>query len=471
MEQRKPRIGVLLFTSGWFRDVGLQDPASDVTAEVESIAAQVIERLSAYIEPVTGGVIFSQPDAEKAARDLDSRSVQGLILAPLMWCEDEIARSALKLLPMLPVVLCTFLPYRTLSPRVDFQEMIKGSGSVGTLQMSGFLHREGYRYVSAVGYYDDPSLYEEIADHCRALSVASALRHIRCGVLPFRCEQMSTTYVDEFELRRRYGVELKYLEIAALEREAHSSTEEEVDQLEATLRSEGYGIEIDAHNVREGIRYALALDKITAREDLQILAMNDVIEEMHGTLGLRPCLGHPEMSKRGVVVSMEADVAAGVAMKILQLFTGQAPFYTEIFTADLEKNALLMGHAGCHDPVNHDPAHGVHVVSDIEYENTDPFTGACIYFKYRSGPVTVVNSVYTDGKLRWSVFEGESLPGPPKMNGNCHLFCSVDLQIPELYRRILEAGVSQHFIVVAGHLRMKLRGLCSWLDIGFLDMH
>jgi L-arabinose isomerase len=468
--KHKPKIGVLFFTSGWFRDVGLQDPASDLSAEVEKIAARIGERLSAFIEPVCSGVIFSQSEGEKAARDLESKQVQGIILAPLMWCEDQIVRSALKQLSKLPIILCTFLPYRTLSALVDFQEMIKGSGSVGTLQMSGFLHREGYRYVSAAGYYDDPAVYEEIADHCRAFSVAAALKHIRCGVLPFRCEQMSTTYVDEFELRRRYGVELKYLEIAALKRDAHSSSEEEIERFEAALRNEGYGIEVDKKNLREGIRYALALDRCTARENLQILAMNDVIDEMHEQLGLRPCLSHPEMSRRGVVVSMEADVAAGIAMKILQLFTGHAPFYTEIFTVDIEENALLMGHAGCHDPVNRDPGCGVRVVPDIEYENTDPYTGACIYFKYRSGPVTVINSVYTDGKLRWSVFEGESLPGPPKMNGNCHLFCKVDPPITELYKTLVGAGVSQHFIVVEGYLRTRLEGLCAWLDIDYLDI-
>jgi L-arabinose isomerase len=466
----KPKIGVLLFTSGWFRNVGLQDPASDVTADVEKIAARIVERLSSFIEPVYTGVIFSEPEAARAAREVESARVQGLVLAPLMWCEDQIIRSALKQLPRLPLVLCTFLPYRTLSPMVDFQEMIKGSGSVGTLQMSGFLYREGYRYASAAGHYEDSAVYEEIADHCRAFAVGEALKHIRCGVLPFRCEQMSTTYVDEFELRRRYGVELAYLEIAALEDEARAVPDKEIDRFESNLRERGYLIDIDRKNLEEGIRYAIALDRITDRENLQILAMNDVIDEMHGRLGLRPCLTHPGMSGRGVVVSMEADVAAGIAMKIIKLFTEQVPLYTEIFTADLEQNAFLMGHAGYHDTANHDPEYGVHVIPDVEYENTDPFTGACVFFKYQPGPVTVVNSVYTGEKLRWSVFEGESLPGPPKMNGNCHLFCRIKPAIPEFYRIMVEAGVSQHFIVVPGNLQARLERLCAWLDIDYLEV-
>ena len=167
---------------------------------------------------------------------------------------------------------------------------------------------------------------------------------------------------------------------------------------------------------------------------------------------------------------MEADVAAGIAMKIIKLFTEQVPLYTEIFTADLEQNAFLMGHAGYHDTANHDPEYGVHVIPDVEYENTDPFTGACVFFKYQPGPVTVVNSVYTGEKLRWSVFEGESLPGPPKMNGNCHLFCRIKPAIPEFYRIMVEAGVSQHFIVVPGNLQARLERLCAWLDIDYLEV-
>jgi len=468
--KQKPKIGVLFLTSGWFRDVGLQNPASDVTAEVEKIGSRILERLAAFVEPVYSGILCTEKEAEKAARDITAGNVQGLIIAPLMWCEDQILRAALKNLPKLPLILCTFFPYRKLSPLVDFQEMLKGSGSVGTLQMSGFMHREGYRYASVAGFYDDPHVYEDIRDHCTAFAIRGELKHTRCGVLPFRCEQMSTTYVDEFELRRRYGIEMTYLEIASLKEAAQSFTEHDIEQFKTRLEREGYQIEVDARNLSEGIRYALALDAVTARENLHILAMNDVIDEMHSQLGLRPCLTNPRMSERGVVVAMEADVAAGIAMWILRLFTGQAPFYTELFTADLEENAFLMGHAGYHDPINRDHDYPIRVVPDVEYENSDPYTGACVYFKYRPGPVTVVNAVFTGERLRWSVFEGESLPGPPKMNGNCHLLCRVAVPVPDFYKRVVEEGVSRHFIVIPGYMRERLKQLCTWLDIGFYDV-
>ena len=464
----KPKVGILFLTSGWFRDVGLQGPTATITDEIQHIGEEIIEKLSDFIEPVYGGILFTEDEAVKAARTIASNDVHGLIIAPLMWCEDQILRAALKELPKLPTLLCTFFPYKNLSSFVDFQEMLKGSGSVGTLQASGFLKREAYCYRSVSGFYGDKHVYEEIRDHVLAFAIRKSLRNTVCGVLPFRCEQMSTTYVDEFGLRVRYGVELHYLEIAPFKDMAQSYTSDQINTFREELMQLDYDIQVDDTNLTEGIKYALALKDLAEKEGLGIVAMNDVIDEMHSQVGLRPCLFNHHMQSS--VVVMESDIAAGVAMHALRLFTGQSPFYTEIFTADLESNALLMGHAGYHDPVNRDPDQPLQIIPDVEYENSDAFTGASMYFKYKSGPVTVINSVWTGEKLRWCVFEGESLAGPMKMGGNCHLFCRIELPASAFYRRMLDEGVSQHFVVVSGHIGESLKTLCRWLDIDFLDI-
>ncbi|GAI25477.1 unnamed protein product, partial [marine sediment metagenome] len=204
-------------------------------------------------------------------------------------------------------------------------------------------------------------------------------------------------------------------------------------------------MEVDQKNLTEGIRYAIALEKVISDERIGIFVMNDIIDEMHACFGLRPCLTNPRLSASGVVVTMEADIAAGIAMCILRLFTGKSPFYAELYTADLEKNAFLMGHPGYHDSINHDEKYPVKIVPDVEYENSDPFSGACTFFKYKPGPVTVVNSVYNGEKLRWTVFEGYSLQGPPKMEGSCHLFCRIETPIKEFCNRAIQIGVSQHW--------------------------
>jgi L-fucose isomerase-like protein len=167
---------------------------------------------------------------------------------------------------------------------------------------------------------------------------------------------------------------------------------------------------------------------------------------------------------------MEADVAAGLAMQALRLATGERPFYTEVFGADYRHDTLLLGHAGYHDTANADPAHPVEIIPDVEYENTDRFSGAVSFFKYRPGPVTLVNSVWDGERLKWVGLEGESLKGAPKMDGNSHLLCALKVPVAEFFRRAVESGVSQHWIVVHGHRLAELEPLCDAAGIRQLSL-
>ena len=99
MTKLKPKIGMLFLTSGWFREVGLQTSASPLTEDVQKIADEVIENLSLFCEPVYNGIIYSIKDADSAAQKIKSAEVDGLIISPLMWCEDQILLAALKNLP------------------------------------------------------------------------------------------------------------------------------------------------------------------------------------------------------------------------------------------------------------------------------------------------------------------------------------------------------------------------------------
>jgi L-arabinose isomerase len=203
-------------------------------------------------------------------------------------------------------------------------------------------------------------------------------------------------------------------------------------------------------------------------ERLSGLAMNDVISEMHASFGLRPCLCNPALSSSGAVVSMEADVGAAAAMLALRLFTGESPFYTEPFSADYEANAVLMGHAGYHDAANADPEAPVRIISDVEYENSDTFTGAATFFKYRPGPVTAVNSVWDGEGLRWCCLEGESLHGPARMDGNCHLLFRPGMPVKSFFRQAVEVGVSQHWVFIPGLRAADLALLSAVLGVRFV---
>jgi L-arabinose isomerase len=466
----KPKIGIIFITSAWFRDIGLQSADSDLSGEVEKIGSEIVEKLSEFIEPVYQGVLFSVSGAKQAAKAIKHADVDGLIISPLMWCEDQILRAALKELPKSPLLLCTFIPFRTLPEYLEYNLMLKGSGTVGTLQVSGFLKREGYVYQTVTGYYKDAGMYETIKDYCNASMVSSSLKNTVCGLVPFPCNQMSTTFIDEFKIRSLYGVELKYYELSLFHTTAQKITADEISVFKKTLVDMGYSIEVDEENLNEGIKYALAMEKILRQDNINIFSMNDTTNEMHSLFGLRPSLYNPNLTKMRLVVSMEYDIAAGLGMYILLLFTGHSPFYTEVLTVDLERNALILGHAGYHEAINYDERYGIKIVPDIEYKNSDKYSGAVINFKYKPGDVTLVNCVYNGEKLRLTVLEAESVDCPPKLEGTCHLFCILKLPVEEFFTRVVDAGVSQHWLVIPGKYAQNLERLCQFNDIGYIKL-
>ncbi len=308
---------------------------------------------------------------------------------------------------------------------------------------------------------------DEIRSLARAMAVRRILRGARVGMLPFPCEHMSGTWVDELGLRARYGVEVRHVELERLRRNAAECTEGQVRAFRLAIDRGGMRVEADEASLQQAIRYAIGMERLVREERLSALAMNDVIPEMHASFGLRPCLSNPALSAAGAVVSMEADVGAAVAMLALRLFTGESPFYTEPFSADYESNLLLMGHAGFHDAVNADPGEAVRIIADVEYENSDRFSGAASFFKYRPGTVTAVNSLWTGEGLSWCCVEGESLPGPARMNGNCHIVFRPAVPVRELYRRVVELGVTQHWLFVPGHRSAEIERLCAVLGVRF----
>jgi L-arabinose isomerase len=457
----RPRLGVLLVTSGWFRDVGLQSADGGTSAAVDQVGRALVERLGRACDVTCAGVVYSPAEARRAAEAIRAADVDGLLLVPLMWCEDAIPRAALSLLPDLPLVLWTFSPAARLPGFVPFQRMIQGSGPVCTMQLSGMLRREGRAFRCVVGHADDGETLAEIEALAAGMAVRRLLSRLRVGVLPFPCSQMSSTYVDEFGLRAVHGTELRYLELERVRRAAAAATGVDIAGMRAGIADAGMRVEVNEQNLVEGIRYALALEKVMAEEGLAALAMNDVIEEVHASFGLRPCLWNPRLSAGGAVIAMEADVAAACAMAVLRAATGASPFYTEPFSIDHEAGAILMGHAGYHDGSNADPAVQVAVVNDVEYENSDRFTGAATLFKYGPGPVTAVNCTWNGTRLKWVLAEGESLPGPARMDGNCHLVFRPDAPVKRMVSTAVESGISQHWLFVPGRRAGLLALACS----------
>lgn len=73
------KIGIVYFTSEWFRDVGIQDESSNINMEVQNIADTITSYLSKKIDIVPRGVVYTVKDAKRVADDLYKENIRALL--------------------------------------------------------------------------------------------------------------------------------------------------------------------------------------------------------------------------------------------------------------------------------------------------------------------------------------------------------------------------------------------------------
>jgi L-arabinose isomerase len=344
-------------------------------------------------------------------------------------------------------------------------DLLRGSGPVGALQASGPLKRLGKRFGFAFGSYQDEGTIRTIAAFGQAARVARDLRGVRIGVLPYRCDQMTGTYIDEFRLKKEIGPELKYISVADYGALCDGISDEAVQafvkDLKATYRiserTTGAGL-------ANGARVSLGLAEVVARYGLHALAIEDVGEELHRVVGLRPCLYVPALFERAVV-SMEAEVGGAVALLMLKWLAGRSPMYTEVLTCDQAENALLVGHAGIHDaPHLVESKEDILVEPDGEYVESEP-DSAWMRFRARGGQVTMLSLFCDVERFKMVIASGEALGGPPRLLGSPHAWVRLATPLADFFERCIRTGMTQHWALVHADVVDELVALADILGL------
>jgi len=199
---------------------------------------------------------------------------------------------------------------------------------------------------------------------------------------------------------------------------------------------------------------------------LDALAIEDVGEDLHRVVGLRPCLSAPELFQRAVV-SMETDVSAAMGMWLLRELSGGAPMFTEILTYDEAENCLLMGHAGMHDTRLVESRDQVLIEPDGEYLESEP-DSAWMRFRAKGGAVTMLNVFCDVERFKFVISRGEALSGPVKLLGTPHIYVRIAPPLAEFFEKSIRSGMTQHWLVVHADVVEELLALAGILGLDTL---
>lgn len=463
---RHSKIGLFFLGGDYFWQSGVYDAKEGRFAgfaqAVESDVAAAIAELSKHYQVVTSGILHTKEEAVREAKLFQDENVDAIVYCPIIWTNDQPLLSFIQEAKRVPLIMWAYCPYHGLPEYMKAEEFLRASGPVSVQQSSNILHRFGWDYGVTFGNEKEEATICELKAFIKAALAAKGLKGTRIGVLPSSCRVVISSWIDEFYLLEKFGVELTYISVDAFDRMVKEVKESDAADYVRFLKSYPvFGADDDC--LRASAKQALAMVRLAEEYQLSGIALEDFNDEIYKILKFRPHLYHPRLGELETYIGLEADVPGTLATIIVSRLAEKPGLFNELFTVNRYNNTFLMGHPGPLDLRFGDPSTYT-VTRDLEFDSA-PDCGAWISFRALAGPMTLLNLTPEYGKLKATAFTGDSLNVPRVLEGYAHMLLQPKGDAVQLYKKLVELGLMQHWGTVQGDVIPELRFLAKQLNL------
>ena len=461
MPQPQPRIGLILLRAEWFDSVVAMPALAEA---IQSDEAALLQALRPHFEIAGSWGVNSAESLAQCIRQLRSAGIDLVVLAFQVWAEDYYLKPLLDAIGDRPLAVWCYLPWDHPPRPASFLELLRGSGPVGTFEGLGTIRNLAKPFTFTYGAPAQERVIRDLQIAARAAHVSRLLRQARFGLLPSHNEQMQSTFVDEFRLQADLGPLVQHFSVGDLQRAIAGLPDDEVRAF-AAQQQHAYPLKgVKETTLQSCARASLALAHLAASAHLDVISVNDISNELHEALGLRPCLYPDLFDEAGVLAGLEGDLGAATAMFILNRFSGSPVFFAEFWFWDENENLMVGGHAGFQNPRLAAPG-GVWISHDFEYANSDRLEGAHYQFITRPGRVTLLQLRGTPTGWQAILVPGQAVAGDPWLDSYPHAVVRPDGGIQRFLGVIGEVGSTQHWVMTYGDFAPEVSALCKLLNV------
>lgn len=460
----KAKVGLYLIGAGRFKTIGEGTARENYTVRKQKEAEWMVKEASEKFDVSFPGVIYTKEDTYKAIDQFVADKVDCVVAIYLSWTEDFSWNRFLRDMPPVPILYAHRMRDEVnLGDTHDddeFCEYLCCGGLVGALQGSGDNKRYSRdMFETTIGTWKEVLARAE--KYANAARVRTHLRKSSVGLLACYNEVMWSTYVDPYDVFMKVGPELRFMSIAELCDEIDNVTEEEAEAMLTSL-SERFYVKPDVNHEKflASVRATMAMERLAEKFSVDLLVLNDVDNVLYRKVGLRPGF-YPTNEGVKTVIVPEGDMGVGFASLMLKLLTGKHVNMIEPFHIDVPSDTFEGGHAGPND--YSDPRGQTQISRDVRFAKT-PYKHAGAPFAWHVWPAGIKTMVHIsqDGDtFKMVVTLVEALETVPHLATYCHSrFRPVGQSCKELFGKLLNIGVTQHYAIVEGDVTEEI------LDLG-----
>jgi len=375
-----------------------------------------------------------------------------------------------------PLVLIALQPGRATDfSRITTQQQLANDQIVSLPEFAGVALRMGKPVPPMIvgALHEDPIAEAELAEWCRIARVLHDLRGARIGQMGHTLEAMLDMHSDHTMFTEAFGLHIAQTEIEDVLRPFRAVTREEAGAKRRFIEeffdmpdpvTDPDTLRLSDADLEEAARAAVALDKFIESRRLDGLAYYYEGEEGSDVRRLVSnfIVGNSILCASGFPMCGENDLKTCVAMLIMDRLEIGGSF-AEFHPIDFQHNVVYVGHDGPH---HLGICEGRPFLRSLLKYHGKPGSGASVEFKIKHGPLTMLGIGQThDGRFKFIIGEGESVPGPVPPTGNTNTPARFRPDPVTYIKAWCAEGPTHHFALGVGHHGRTLQKLGAALGI------
>lgn len=472
IQYKKLRVGLigLGLEAYWIQFEGLEQRLLGYLSEVEqriSNRDRLIFNLGLVDTPEKGldaGHACRTNDVDLLVVYVTTYALSSTILPSILRAKVPVI-----LLNLQPAAAIDYAEFNRMTSRTTMTgEWLAYCSSCPVPEIANVLKRLDIPFQQVTGMLrNDPDCWAQVERWLIAAEVTHTLSHSRLGLMGHYYGGMLDITTDLAQLSGRFGVHIEMLETDEL-----SSLRKDITEKELQEKANQFGTFFEMSkdcaemDVTEAARTSIALDRIVAAHDLDMLAYyykGSGVQENEITMS-SIILGTSILTGYGTPVAGEYEVKNVIAMKIMDLL-GAGGSFTEYYAIDFAADLILMGHDG---PGHVKIAEDKIKVRPLKVYHGKVGKGLSVEMSVKYGPVTLL-SVVEDRERGFLllVAEGFSVQGEILEIGNTNSRYRFPLGARRFVEEWNSHGPAHHCAIGIGHIADQLQKIGILLNLGY----
>jgi len=426
------------------------------------------------VEIVSAGLVDTVEKAYKAGDLFVQEKVD------LIFCYVVTYTRSFTVLPVVqrakaPMVLIGLQP----TPGMDYAkattaEQLANDNSTSMPEIAYALSRANIPINVVFGMlYEDARAWEKIKEWTQVATVLRTLHNAHIGFLGHAYPGMLDMYSDPTTFHVHFGIHIERLEMCDLKDRVDEVTEEEVKIKKKEIKeffdlpapgADPIAGPVTEESLEWSARVAVGIDKLVSDFHLEGFAYyyRGLEGSIYEKLVPGMIVGNSLLTGKGIPVAGEGDLKNCIAMLIMDRF-GVGGSFCELHPADFRNDFVLIGHDGPgHIAISDEKP----VLRGLSKLHGKWGFGASVEFKIKTGPITILGLTQThEGKFKFVVAEGESVPGLIPATGNTNTRAKFHPDVVSFIEKWTEAAPTHHFALGIGHNISKIKKLAKVLGI------